>query len=158
MTFILRYLYQVPNCFLLFAKLFHMFFINRWQKGKTLLLASISAWILFTLPIGFIQPPATSCLVANHTHYFLETPKVSTVMKREAVWQPIEPSNHLAPVIEHPKVTDPHPRTRRSIRTFLSPMNIDFVANYDKKEQSSWVTPHFSSIVYRTQVILMTLL
>lgn len=37
--------------------------IRRWQKGKLILLASLSCWIIFTLPLGFIQPPPTSCLV-----------------------------------------------------------------------------------------------
>lgn len=49
-----------------------------------LLLASLSCWIIFTLPLGFIQPPATSCLVKkNHTEYVLETPKVPRILKRE---------------------------------------------------------------------------
>lgn len=35
---------------------------DRWQKGKILLLLSLSAWIIFTVPLGSIQPPATSCM------------------------------------------------------------------------------------------------
>ncbi|XP_020288073.1 major facilitator superfamily domain-containing protein 6 isoform X2 [Pseudomyrmex gracilis] len=47
---------------------------DRWQKGKIILLASLSCWILFTLPLGFIQPPPTSCMVKsnNNTAYYLE--------------------------------------------------------------------------------------
>ncbi|KAI4488195.1 hypothetical protein M0804_005043 [Polistes exclamans] len=42
---------------------------DRWQKGKLILLGSLSCWIIFTLPLGFIQPPATSCMVRdNHTN------------------------------------------------------------------------------------------
>ncbi|KAG8224718.1 hypothetical protein J437_LFUL004888, partial [Ladona fulva] len=48
---------------------------DRTQKGKLLLLASLSCWILFTVPLGFIQPPATSCILRhNHTEYVLRTP------------------------------------------------------------------------------------
>ncbi|XP_071451914.1 major facilitator superfamily domain-containing protein 6 isoform X3 [Hetaerina americana] len=48
---------------------------DRTQKGKLLLLASLSCWILFTVPLGFIQPPATSCILRhNQTEYVLRTP------------------------------------------------------------------------------------
>lgn len=48
-----------------------------------LLLASLSAWILFTLPLGFIQPPATSCIERrNATDYELSIPQVPRILKR----------------------------------------------------------------------------
>ncbi|KAJ8969657.1 hypothetical protein NQ314_001659 [Rhamnusium bicolor] len=31
---------------------------DRWQKGKILLLASLASWIIFTVPLGSIQPPS----------------------------------------------------------------------------------------------------
>lgn len=35
-----------------------------------MLLASLSCWIIFTLPLGFVQPPPTSCMVkVNDTPY-----------------------------------------------------------------------------------------
>lgn len=37
-----------------------------------MLLCSVSAWIVFTLAIGFVQPPATSCVVFNGTHHILK--------------------------------------------------------------------------------------
>ncbi|XP_076295280.1 major facilitator superfamily domain-containing protein 6 jef isoform X2 [Lasioglossum baleicum] len=45
---------------------------DRWQKGKLILLASLSCWIIFTLPLGFIQPPATSCMVMRNNTVYLE--------------------------------------------------------------------------------------
>ncbi|KZC12453.1 Major facilitator superfamily domain-containing protein 6 [Dufourea novaeangliae] len=45
---------------------------DRWQKGKTILLASLSCWIIFTLPLGFIQPPVTSCIVLRNNTIYLE--------------------------------------------------------------------------------------
>ncbi|XP_076242019.1 major facilitator superfamily domain-containing protein 6 jef isoform X2 [Calliopsis andreniformis] len=45
---------------------------DRWQKGKMILLASLSCWIIFTLPLGFIQPPATSCMVLRNNTVYLE--------------------------------------------------------------------------------------
>ncbi|XP_033341634.1 major facilitator superfamily domain-containing protein 6 jef isoform X1 [Megalopta genalis] len=45
---------------------------DRWQKGKLILLASLSCWIIFTLPLGFIQPPPTSCMVPKNNSSYLE--------------------------------------------------------------------------------------
>ncbi|XP_063594497.1 major facilitator superfamily domain-containing protein 6-like isoform X2 [Penaeus indicus] len=45
---------------------------DRFQRGKLMLLCSVSAWIVFTLAIGFVQPPATSCVVFNGTHHILK--------------------------------------------------------------------------------------
>ncbi|XP_054015731.1 major facilitator superfamily domain-containing protein 6 isoform X2 [Hylaeus anthracinus] len=45
---------------------------DRWQKGKLILLASLCCWIIFTLPLGFIQPPATSCVVMRNNSVYLE--------------------------------------------------------------------------------------
>lgn len=50
-----------------------------------LLLASLTSWIIFTLPLGFIQPPATSCIIRyNSTTYELKSPEmpVARVHKR----------------------------------------------------------------------------
>uniref|UniRef100_A0A336MMX4 CSON014448 protein n=1 Tax=Culicoides sonorensis TaxID=179676 RepID=A0A336MMX4_CULSO len=44
-------------------------YADRSQKGKTLLIGALSAWIIFTLPVGLIQPPASGCLSRyNETH------------------------------------------------------------------------------------------
>lgn len=156
-----------------------------------LLLASLSCWIIFTLPLGFIQPPPTSCLVKkNHTEYVLETPKVPRIIKREAPdWadagKPELPKpltvttnfnnlNHeelhntlkrdapywIEPEIPVPFVEEEEPLVRnvRSAKPHVyagqSPLDIKFVKGYNEKEQANWVSPIFSSIVYRTQVIL----
>lgn len=144
-----------------------------------LLLASLSCWIIFTLPLGFIQPPATSCLVKkNHTEYILETPKVPQILKREAPWEGPEPQLPTPLAVQAPE-SNIHYNEKREISPFItqemfleedqplvrniraakprvmagqSPLDIKFVQNYDEKEQSNWVSPIFSSIVYRTQV------
>jgi len=48
---------------------------DRLQKGKIMLLASLAAWIIFNVPIGFMHPPATSCLVYNQSGFYIQTPK-----------------------------------------------------------------------------------
>ncbi|XP_018313683.1 major facilitator superfamily domain-containing protein 6 isoform X1 [Mycetomoellerius zeteki] len=56
---------------------------DRWQKGKLLLLASLSCWIIFTLPLGFIQPPPTSCMVStNDTPYLEASNREQRIVKR----------------------------------------------------------------------------
>lgn len=40
-----------------------------------MLLGSLAAWIIFNVPVGFIRPPATSCLVYNATGFYIDTPK-----------------------------------------------------------------------------------
>ncbi|XP_031825774.1 major facilitator superfamily domain-containing protein 6 jef isoform X2 [Nomia melanderi] len=56
---------------------------DRWQKGRLILLASLSCWIIFTLPLGFIQPPATSCMVLkNNTVYLLASNPDRRIVKR----------------------------------------------------------------------------
>ncbi|KAH0555488.1 major facilitator superfamily domain-containing protein 6 isoform X2 [Cotesia glomerata] len=55
---------------------------DRWQKGKIILLASLACWIIFTLPLGFAQPPATSCIVEKNGTWKLEVPEVPSRSKR----------------------------------------------------------------------------
>jgi hypothetical protein len=44
-----------------------------------MLLGSLAAWIIFNVPVGFIRPPATSCLVYNTTAavkgFYIELPR-----------------------------------------------------------------------------------
>lgn len=49
---------------------------DRWQKGKLLLLLSLSAWIVFTVPLGSIQPPPTSCIEVKDNSTVLTPPNV----------------------------------------------------------------------------------
>lgn len=100
-----------------------------------LLLASLSAWIIFTLPLGFIQPPAASCLQRrNLTEFELRTPDVTRMLKRS--------------------VPDEFPRSLRlHFPIGQSPLDVKAASNYDDNIHSGWVKPLFSSIVYRTQDI-----
>lgn len=50
---------------------------DRWQKGKLLLIASLCSWIIFTVPLGSIQPPATSCIEIKNSTAILKTPEVN---------------------------------------------------------------------------------
>ncbi|KAI5747651.1 hypothetical protein M8J77_017023 [Diaphorina citri] len=125
---------------------------DRWQKGKTILLVSLSCWIIFTLPLGFIQPPATSCIIKkNHTEYVLEVPDRS-LYKREIRYD--SPDRFAAEQSDAEEILVRHTRaTRPKIYAGKSPYDVKFASNYDEKKQSNWVSPLFSRIVYQTQDI-----
>uniref|UniRef100_A0A6B2EE17 Putative transporter n=1 Tax=Phlebotomus kandelakii TaxID=1109342 RepID=A0A6B2EE17_9DIPT len=131
-------------------------YADRFKKGKTLLLASLSCWILFTLPLGFIQPPAMSCLEKrNETDYELKIPQVPRILKRsipQETAQELEESfGRLADGARQ------FERVTRSVRPISeagqSPLDVRYASNYNAKLHGSWVSPLFSSIVYRTEDI-----
>ncbi|XP_025155037.1 major facilitator superfamily domain-containing protein 6 isoform X2 [Harpegnathos saltator] len=73
---------------------------DRWQKGKLILLASLSCWIIFTLPLGFIQPPPTSCIVhANNSAYLEAFNKEQRIVKRstdlDELYYPVNENEYL---------------------------------------------------------------
>lgn len=45
---------------------------DKWKKGKQLLLFSLFCWVVFTLSIAFVKPPARYCLHDNSTHIVLQ--------------------------------------------------------------------------------------
>lgn len=125
-------------------------YADKSKKGKILLLASLSAWIVFTLPLGFIQPPATSCIQRfNESYYELRTPEVPRLLKRSV--------DNLRELIDDPINNEVHIRTRRAVRPVseagVSPLSVSYANNYDEQKQRNWVSPLFSSIVYQTDDI-----
>lgn len=129
-------------------------YADRCKKGKMLLLASLSCWILFTLPLGFIQPPATSCLERrNASDYELKVPQVPRILKRsitDTSTDELEESFGIFVKSQH------FERITRSVRPYSeagqSPLDVRYASNYNEKIHGGWVSPLFSSIVYRTEV------
>lgn len=71
-----------------FAAPFWVGWAERNNRLKTVLLASLGCWILFTFPLGSIQPEPVGCLrKVNITHAMIEPPEPVTVAmyKREAL-------------------------------------------------------------------------
>ncbi|XP_041979686.1 major facilitator superfamily domain-containing protein 6 [Aricia agestis] len=107
---------------------------DRWRKGRPLLLASLGAWIVFTLPLSWVQPTAVSCVApVNGTSYRLESPRYDE---------------------------EPLPGATRSFRVPVaragSPLPVSDALNYDADANSDWVTPLHSFIVYTTPDIQKT--
>ncbi len=75
---------------------------DKWKKGKHILLFSIFCWILFTIVLAFIRPPADSCIRYNGTDLLLVKPGTVSLeqgdrykrsVAKETSWQL---SEHLA--------------------------------------------------------------
>lgn len=108
---------------------------DRWQKGRTLLLASLGAWVVFTLPLSWVQPGAVAC---------------------------VRPFNSTAYVLGPPNYDEDEPLATRTFRGPAaagrdgSPLPVSDASNYDPEQNFNWVTPLHSSIVYRTPDIQKT--
>lgn len=121
-----------------------------------LLLASLTSWIIFTLPIGFIQPPATNCIQSqNATSFSLIEPQVPSprIHKRSIG----DASNALTDLNEALTAMNSNnnngtlKRTQRAapwVDAGISPISVSYATNFDAKKNKNWVSPLFSSIVY----------
>ncbi|KAK4883021.1 hypothetical protein RN001_006340 [Aquatica leii] len=115
---------------------------DRWQKGKILLLASLAAWIIFTVPLGFIQPPPTSCIeIKKDGVYIKNYENINNNL-----------SNWYVNAKENSDIRTLH-STFPEVNAGLSPRNVDYVKNYEPKKHESWVQPIISSIIYKVQDI-----
>lgn len=131
-------------------------YADRCKKGKLLLLASLTSWILFTLPLGFIQPPATSCIERlNATTFELKVPQAPQprIHKRSID----DTFDSVLKAIQDQQNQTYYTREKRSappiLNAGISPIDISYVNNYSQKLHKNWVSPLFSSIVYTTDDI-----
>lgn len=110
---------------------------DRWRKGRTLLLASLGAWVVFTLPLSWVQPAAVACVrPVNATAYQLARPNYD--------------DDDGAPGARY--FRGPGGGVARA----GSPLSVSDADNYDPDLNADWVTPLHSSIVYRTPDIQKT--
>lgn len=137
-------------------------YADRCRQGKKLLLASLACWVLFTIPLSFIRPEAVNCIERRNATDFVLT-YTRTKRDTSAMYDPssqLELEQELAYDDAHGDETE-HSRHKRSlllprIDAGISPVHINFVSNYDDKHHRDYVTPIFSSMVYRTPVSLST--
>lgn len=122
-----------------------------------LLLASLASWILFTLPLGFIQPPATSCITSfNSTSFQLTKPQVQSprIHKRSIDGKTVHGLSDLDKALEsiNNQTDTLLKRARRSAPPIfdagISPIDVSYAENFIPKIHKTWVSPLFSSIVY----------
>lgn len=125
-----------------------------------LLIASLTSWILFTLPLGFIQPPATSCIQTyNLTSFELVVPKAPTPrIHKRSIGESVNALDDLTKAISANYTNnDTLKRSRRSpppvFDAGISPIAVNYASNFLPKLHKNWVSPLFSSIVYTTDDI-----
>lgn len=137
---------------------------------------SLGSWILFTFPLGSIQPEPVGCLrKVNISHVIIDPPEPVSVTfnKREALPEEYYDDEQgdttgdneyiLPPValpLQSPPATasdedyddTPHVRSKRYIprpKPGISPLKVTYAINYDKKENKNWVSPSYSSQVFK---------
>lgn len=136
----------------------------RCKKGKLLLVASLTCWIVFTLPLGFIQPPPAGCMEGfNSTTYELKNAHVpvSRVHKRSVTdTDPNAMAINFIPGADEGNhhITDfTARRAKRAAPPIsdagISPLDVSYANNFIPKLHANWVSPMFSSIVYTTDDI-----
>ncbi|XP_040571218.1 major facilitator superfamily domain-containing protein 6 isoform X2 [Lepeophtheirus salmonis] len=126
---------------------------DKFQKGKMMLIVSLTCWIVFTEPIGQIHPPVVSCKFFNGSTYLLEYPHSAARDKRETSLKEDEQS---------PFILDPA-RYKREVNgdtsnfgigyvIGTSPQRVDFADNrgvYHKE----WITPRFNNEVFERSAV-----
>ncbi|GAB6027518.1 hypothetical protein CHUAL_001767 [Chamberlinius hualienensis] len=138
---------------------------DRYQKGKHILLFSLVCWIVFTLSLSFISPPASSCIYFNNTHHYLSDPDsgndVIYVRKRNTEVKDFSENDFhwlIDTDISSNNVT--FERWRRGKNKLppghvigQSPGSVHYSVNYDPTKHSNYVHPAFSTIVYRREEV-----
>ncbi|KAL1422177.1 hypothetical protein MTO96_022389 [Rhipicephalus appendiculatus] len=152
---------------------------DRFKKGKAILLGSLACWIVFTLSLAFVQPPAASCIDYNDTHHVLYSPDTggndryrrSVSPVQENLWMDVAAEEELLP---QPPDSLPEPRDKRTRSSTeapslpqvergrskakqlppnyvvgKSPNTVEYTLNYNQERHTSYISPPFSSIVYK---------
>ena len=135
---------------------------DRFHKGKLLLLLSIFSWIVFTSALAYIRTPAAACVIFNETHHTLYTPysnendegyEISIEPKKTKKWTnegDVDDLKKSQSVLN--RYRREHLNRYKMPPTHIigkSPITIEYTLNYNKDIHSSYVSPPFSTIVYK---------
>lgn len=174
-----------------------------------MLLFSLLSWIVFTLALAFIQPPASSCVMFNATHHLLFVPEKTTTREKRSVMLDLNDYNPLyedqdlidmAMAVEESRLEEqinntyddvidnldeeeignwlmgirqrrakepdePEEKEKGKEKTFKeiryqtagkSPNPVEYTLNYNQDKHTSYVSPRFSSIVYKWEDVQET--
>ncbi|UYV77065.1 MFSD6 [Cordylochernes scorpioides] len=125
---------------------------DRFHKGKILLLFSLFSWIVFTLSLAFIQPPAASCVQFNDTHHLLYMPEDEVPREKRSIGEMDEidaVASRWDEFTVEKRNREKHPLLPPGHVVGKSPNSLEYTLNYDKEHHISYVSPPFSSIVYK---------
>lgn len=120
-------------------------------------MASIGSWILFTLPLGFIQPPAIKCIEQiNMTEYRLTIPQSNLPRIHKRSTDTLSFSDGLPQQLFADDNEILIRERRGAMQVFdagTSPIDVSYATNFIPKLHKNYVSPLFSSIVYTTDDI-----
>lgn len=134
---------------------------DRFRKGKVILLSSLACWIVFTLSLAFVQPPASSCIDYNDTHHVLYQPDTGQRDKRSVSdWAQVMAEENILPpridrrhvITELPPIGKSRNKAKQLPPNYIvgkSPNTVEYTLNYDQERHTSYISPPFSSIVYK---------
>ncbi|XP_076324445.1 major facilitator superfamily domain-containing protein 6-like [Tachypleus tridentatus] len=149
---------------------------DRFRKGKIMLLFSLFCWIVFTLALNFIYPPPSSCVIYNDTHHLLYAPRTHFEKRSIDKNKMIEISNfsdlafniseeegwsfsnydgqntykqHILWRNRRATYKEERHKPPPNVIVGLSPNDVQYTLNYNRKEHESYISPLNSSIVYR---------
>ncbi|XP_055372346.1 major facilitator superfamily domain-containing protein 6 [Condylostylus longicornis] len=132
-------------------------YADRCKQGKKLLLASLASWIIFTVPLGFIQPEAVKCIEKkNATDFYITTTRTRRDLSAVEEMEAMDKGLNLLDDLNETEYTNENGiRHRRSFlpyhgKTGISPIQVNFAKNYDAIAHKDYVSPIFSTMVYRT--------
>jgi len=140
-------------------------YAERTNRGKTILLTSLACWILFTFPLGSIQPEPVGCIVKlNQTHakIFMPEPVQVTFTKREAIFDSLTSDSLTSDSLTSDMELFRFKRAIPKPLPGISPIRVSYAMNYDPKENINWISPTFSSQIFKkddvTKVFFLLLL
>lgn len=148
----------------IFSAPFWVGFADRFNKGKLLLMGSIFSWIVFTSAMAYIRPPAVACVKFNESHHILYTPyldesdkdfEMSVTPKKRVKREEIAGSDRVGlDLVSRVKRDSDFPNSNRHKLppkhvVGMSPIAIDYTLNYNKDIHASYVSPPFSTLVYK---------
>ncbi|XP_077483126.1 major facilitator superfamily domain-containing protein 6 jef [Amblyomma americanum] len=141
---------------------------DRFKKGKTILLCSLACWIIFTLSLAFVQPPAASCIDYNDTHHVLYSPDTGSERSRRSIqddlWMDVAAEEQMlhSPGLQKradsteapslPQVQRGRAKAKQLPPNYVvgkSPNTVEYTLNYNQERHTSYISPPFSSIVYK---------
>lgn len=105
-----------------------------------MLLFSLLSWIVFTLALAFIQPPASSCVIFNATHHLLFVPDKGATREKRSLILDIDDYN---PLYEDQDLIDmavaaEESRTQSGNKE-ANNTDDDVIDNLDEEEIGNWL-------------------
>lgn len=121
---------------------------DKWQKGKKLLLFSLFSWVAFMMGLGFVTTPASACLVFDGSNLTLVYPHAGRIPKETS-----RAKREIQFIGDSKQYYLPYPYPRGYLGQSPLPLEEKDIINSQNFDISQFVSPPFSSVVYKTRDI-----